>query len=167
MPRARTDRQQELVESLYEELDLLRLYARTIGETDFGSRSPLAQVRQLMAKCHGALILGLVQGKIAVGTSKPGTQDHKLLRNSKFPTPWNQLEAGIAYALGLPLMIVKEEGISGGIFDPGASGEQFVHSVKLGRARTWHSAELRSSLDEWKIDVVGHWRGARLKAKSE
>jgi hypothetical protein len=129
MPTILTERQRELVDSLYEELNLRRLYGRTIGVTDFGTKSPLALVKRTMMKCHGALVLGLVQGRIRAGTSKPGTKKRKQLRNSTFPTPWNQLEAGIAYDIGLPLMIVKEDGINGGIFDPGAVGDQFIHSV--------------------------------------
>jgi len=156
MPSALTSRQKDLVDALYEELDRRRLYARTIGVTDFGTKSPLALVRRTMAKCHGALILGLIQGRIDTGTSKPGPKKRRPLRSSTFPTPWNQLEAGIAYAMDLPLMIVKEVGICGGIFDPGAVGDHFVHSVDLGTSRTWRTAELKSSLDEWNAEVICH-----------
>ena len=37
------------------------------------------------------------------------------------PTPWNQLETGLLFGLGLPLLVLKQEGITGGIFDEGAS----------------------------------------------
>jgi hypothetical protein len=161
MPNVRTARQEELVVALYAELDRRHLYARTVGVTDSGVVSPLSLVRKTMRRCHGALILGLVQGKIDSGTSKPGTRERKSLRNFVFPTPWNQLEAGIAFAMGLPLLIVRERGIGGGVFDPGAAGDRFVHPVQLRSPRPWKTGELKSTLDAWEGEVVRHARRAR------
>jgi hypothetical protein len=119
-----------------------------------------------MEKCHGALILGLVQGRSRIGSNKTETKKGIPLPDSPSPTPWNQLEAGIAYAMGLPMMIVKEPGISGGVFDIGAAGDQFVHALEVTNSRTWRSDELKSSLDEWRDEVVQHARATRPKSKS-
>ena len=32
-------------------------------------------------------------------------------------TPWNQVEAGMAAALGLPVLVVREPGVVGGVFE--------------------------------------------------
>jgi hypothetical protein len=47
-----------------------------------------------------------------------------------FPSPWNQLEAGILFSLGLPLLVFRESGIYGGVFDHGVS-DVFIHSIPL------------------------------------
>jgi hypothetical protein len=49
------------------------------------------------------------------------------------PTPWNNLEAGILYRLKLLLLVFKEAGIDGGIFNIGTTDVfvQRMPSVKL------------------------------------
>jgi hypothetical protein len=60
---------------------------------------------------------------------KPGTGSEARQGPSiPFPTPWNQLEAGILFGLGLPLLIIRESGISGGIFDAGVT-DVFIHHM--------------------------------------
>jgi hypothetical protein len=76
----------------------------------------------MMNECEGAVILGL-KTIIAQQSIKKNETDKKYAeRNDIFlPTPWNHLEAGIAFALDLPLLIIREEGVEGGIFDVGVT----------------------------------------------
>jgi len=76
-----------------------------------------------MAKhCSGAIILGFEQFRSTTGEFKRGSSKAKPADTAvTFPTPWNQLEAGILFSAGLPTLIFKEPGISGGIFDLGTS----------------------------------------------
>jgi hypothetical protein len=87
-------------------------------------------VLSIARHCAGAVILGFEHsrstGRTIVG---PHTDDPRIIEpDCVHPTPWNNLEAGIAYALDLPLLIFKENGISGGVFDPGAT-EVFVYPM--------------------------------------
>ena len=48
------------------------------------------------------------------------------------PTPWNQIEPAIAFSLKIPSLIIREQGIEGGIFDLGKFGS-FYSSDKYWR----------------------------------
>jgi len=102
------------------------LMPRIIGSTDFPNGPPLEAVVQVMRRCHGAIILGFRQMLVRDGAYKFSTEKEQVATGVYLPTPWNQIEAGIAYQLGLPLLIVKEEGISGGVFDIGSTGG-YIH----------------------------------------
>jgi hypothetical protein len=47
-----------------------------------------------------------------------------------FPSEWNNLEAGILFALDKPLLVFREPGVSGGVFDVGVS-DVFVHTMPV------------------------------------
>ena len=42
---------------------------------------------------------------------KPDCPDEKLLKNIRYPTIWNQLEAAMAFGLHLPLLVIIEDGL--------------------------------------------------------
>src|SRR3954447_20890464 len=91
--------------------------ARTLGRTDYPNKAPMTAVRELMTECEGVIVLGLRQIEVIDGIVKPGSGEERTLRGEFLPTPWNQLEAGVAFALELPLMLIKEHGVEGGVFD--------------------------------------------------
>jgi hypothetical protein len=62
-------------------------------------------------------VLGFRQYYAATLTSKVGTPNAKDLAQVYLPSPWNHLESGILVALGLPLIVLKEPEIGGGVFD--------------------------------------------------
>ena len=68
------------------------------------------------------------------------------------PTPWNQLEAGIAFALDLPLLIIHESSVAQeGIFDP-QIGDRFIHQTDL--SLDWlRSKQFLQPYDEWVVEV--------------
>jgi len=45
-----------------------------------------------------------------------------------FPTAWNNLEAGILFAMSKPLLVFRADAIEGGIFDNGVS-DVFVQQM--------------------------------------
>ena len=113
----------QMIDSLLDEFELER---RALGRSDYALETPLKEIRNLASHCAGGIILGFEQAYIEKGIKKRGTKDEKELKGS-IPTEWNNLEAGILYAMDLPLLIIKEKEISGGIFDYGSS-EYFIHS---------------------------------------
>lgn len=111
------------------ELERHGLEPRTLGRSDYPTELPLREVLTIARHCAGGVILGFVQSRADSGAWKPGTSAEKpFLGPVSFPTPWNQLEAGILFSAGVPLLVFKEDGISGGVFDPGVS-DVFVHSM--------------------------------------
>lgn len=103
---------------------------RTLGVTDYPGLAPLAEVLALMRQCNGALALGLRQLHVETGKAKAGSLLQQWLRIFYLSTPWNQIEAGMAIALGLPLLVAREKGVEGGVFDIGSS-DRFIHRLSL------------------------------------
>jgi len=120
--------QEEILHYLTTRLDKLNLEPRTLGQSDYPIDYPLREVFGIAKRCSGGLILGFTQFTFDNGIAKPETDSETELINIRTPTPWNQLEAGILYALNLPLLVFREEGITGGVFDPGAT-DLFLHTM--------------------------------------
>ncbi len=101
-----------------------------------------------MSNCRGAVILGLAQLFAVDCVRKPGSRAETAVGSLRLPTAWNHLEAGMAYMADLPLLVVKESGLSTeGIFDPGVS-QYFVHEAQL--SVEWlRSDRFMQPFEEW------------------
>jgi len=77
----------------------------------------VSALRDFMTECTAAVIFGVAQLKISEGQYRAG-QEQAVLLNEHWSSPWCQIEAGMALALDIPILIVKEPGIREGIFDP-------------------------------------------------
>jgi len=110
-------------------LDDFNLDPRSLGRSDYPSDLPLREVVVIARHCSGGVILGFNQFTSTSGILKPGTEKQKSVRTpTMFPTEWNNLEAGILYALRKPLLVFREPGVQGGVFDLGVA-EVFVHTM--------------------------------------
>lgn len=89
----------------------------TIEPNDYPPAGVLADVRRTMADCSAVVVLGFRQLQISAGRWRPGTGDERSTDGMAMATPWNQVEAGMAAALGLPIFVVREPGVAGGVFD--------------------------------------------------
>ena len=114
------------------ELANLDLEPRAIGRSDYPTELPLREVLILARHCAGGVILGFVQFESKSGVLKPGTEKERQASDRMaFPTPWNQLEAGILFGLQLPLLVFREEPVEGGVFDIGVT-DVFIHRMPAG-----------------------------------
>ena len=109
-------------------IDNLNMEPRALGRSDYPIDLPLREVLVIARHCSGGMILGFNQFTALTGVAKPGTKKEENQSGVGFPTPWNHLEAGILYSLGLPLVVLREDGITGGIFDAGVT-DVFVHRM--------------------------------------
>jgi len=141
MPSKLDARQRASQSFILKRLSDFGLEARTVGYTDPGMFNPLHEVRTLARHCAGGIILGYRQ----VGASRAKTKGYSIPGDPRSevtdvnlpgpyfaPTPWNQLETGILFGLSLPLFVLREQGIAGGIFDEGAS-DVLIHSMPMPR----------------------------------
>ena len=111
------------------ELEHSELEWRALGRSDYPTELPLREVLTIARHCAGGVILGFTQIRADSGVTKPGTTEQKPIASPMcFPTPWNQLEAGILFSLGLPLLVFRESGITGGVFDHGVT-DVFIHPM--------------------------------------
>lgn len=134
------------------ELEACGLDARTLGRSDYPTEAPLREVLVLAKHCSGGVILGYSQMEVASATVKAGTNQEQRVEGSAMPTPWNHLEAGILYSLRLPLLVFREQGISGGIFDPEVSG-LFVHVMPDAALLNARGPEVREIVLKWQAQV--------------
>src|SRR2546430_12066449 len=110
--------QEGAAQLIKEMLDQNKLVWRALGRSDYSYRLPLTEVMGMIRHCSGGIILGFKQfeapsGVFKAGTAHPRTEDKPVV----MPTPWNHLEAGILFNQELPILIFREEGITGGVFD--------------------------------------------------
>jgi len=135
------------------------LEPRALGRSDYPTFLPLHEVLILARHCSGGIILGFEQFQAEVGTWKRWEKKPKQVEVGKpvsFPTPWNNLEAGILFSLGLPLLVFREEGITGGVFDNGVT-DVFVHPIPLPRMSAEKRRSLRAVFLKWQANVRTHY----------
>lgn len=113
--------------------------SHTIGITDFTTRNPLDAVIGLMSKCSGAVVLGYARKTVS-----------RVASVKLHPSEWNHIEAALAYARRIPLLVVHDLGISRGIFDRG-SADAFIHAVDL-KNHSWANS-LKGPIRQWMNEV--------------
>jgi hypothetical protein len=130
---------------------------RSLGRTDFPTRTPLREVFVLARHCAGGVILGFSQTEVSAGVKKKGTpEEERVSGRIGIPTPWNHLEAGILFALRVPLLVFREEHVAGGVFDVGNT-DLFVHPMPMGRLSAAAKSSLREVVRKWANDVHGRY----------
>jgi hypothetical protein len=139
------------------ELNAVGLEWRSIGQTDYPSSFPLREVLTLAKHCAGGVVLGFSQFETNRGISKKGTVEQKQIQQEVFfPTPWNHLEAGILFALTKPLLVFRDDGIEGGIFDNGVS-DLFIQQMPDGTLRGKKRKAFREVLQKFAAQVHAHY----------
>lgn len=106
-------------------MELLRqndLEPRVINKTDYPTGNPLADISRVMKECSGTIVVAYERTYYYSGVEKRSSQEEKRVGEIKYTTPWNQIEAAMAYALGMPILVllesdVKEEGLLEGKYD--------------------------------------------------
>ncbi len=133
------------------------LEPRALGRSDYPTELPLREVLLIARHCFGGVILGFEQFRAASGLVKPGTPAEKSFSvPMSFPTPWNHLESGILFGLRVPILVFREESISGGVFDHGVS-DVFVHPIPEGEIAGAAKAALRQVFQRWAGKVREHY----------
>lgn len=126
-----------------------KLEWRALGRSDYPNDLPLKEVLRMVKHCSGGIILGFEQFRASAGEFKPGSPKAKTATAPvSFPTPWNQLEAGILFSAGLPIIIFRETGIIGGVFDVGTS-EVFIHQMPSAATSPESLDDLDSIFQNW------------------
>lgn len=95
-------------ELIIAELEAQQFDARALGRTDYPADCPIREVFSIVKVCAGGVILGFSQYEGCDGVWKRGTTRERQHAGAvAFPSPWNQLEAGMLYALGVPLLVFR------------------------------------------------------------
>ena len=124
--------------------------SRRLGSSDYSRKAPLVAVMKIIEDCKGAIIMGYPQYEVHNASKKADS----VLNESclLFPTPWNQIEAVLAYKKKIPVLVVAQNRINGGIFDEGITGE-FVLKTDLSKSN-WHKESVFCGIfNEWYKDI--------------
>ena len=127
--------------------NLLRMFdlePRSIGVTDRPTKLPMDEVIQLMNQCVGAVILGIPQIEVRSGRVK----GEEITSAFSIGTEWNHIEAALAYAIGLPVLVIHDVTVGRGIFDPGAANA-FIYSVDFSSASWALTNEISGATKSW------------------
>ena len=143
------------------QLENFDLDARTIGVSDHPTKSPLDEVIEILQSCRGAIVLGVPQLEIQQGFLKGNVITKPLFLG----TEWNHLEAGLAYAAGLPLWVIHHNTVIRGIFDRGVLNA-FLHSVDLESSNWSMQPHLNGAIMHWKENCTQQ-SGNRVSAYSQ
>ncbi|MEP6465240.1 MAG: hypothetical protein ABJB05_02995 [Parafilimonas sp.] len=149
--------QQTFIDNLKNFLSDRGFAPRTIGVTDYDMDAPLKGIRRLMVECNGLITVALRRTFIEKGTGRYRTDIQDLneasIDNKWLTSPWSQIEAAMAYQLGLPILILREYGVlDEGILEKGIIG-LYMPEFNLDK----NPGEYFKSL-EWN-DVIGRWEG--------
>ncbi len=125
---------------------------QTIERPDYPNFGVYGEIRGLMSDCSGAVIFGFKELEIHDGIWRLGTPEEQQVKEMYLTTPWNQIEAGMAVMLGLPMLVIYQRGISGGVFDT-ALGEHQVYRALI--EEDWNTGAFIKSFKEWSADVRG------------
>jgi hypothetical protein len=142
---------------IIQQLDDNDLEPRALGRSDYPTELPLREVLLIARHCSGGVILGFEQCRADSGVLKPGTSAEKRVSTPlAFPSPWNHLESGILFGLRLPILVFREDGITGGIFDNGVS-DVFVHPIPSPDITGTAKSALKQVFQRWSGKVREHY----------
>jgi hypothetical protein len=125
----------------------------TLGRANYDHRNPLRAISEAMANCRGAVIVGLGRRFQPLAIDRFGSDRAVEKHDVWTATPWNHLEAGMAFQLGLPLLILKDKRIlPEGILDQSV-GEYLVFEFDLSKEARGLTSELRATVASWAAAV--------------
>ena len=149
--------QEQSAKLIYKLISRYKLEWRALGRSDYPNDLPLKEVLRMVKHCSGGIILGFEQFRSVKGEFKPGSPNANTTDSPvSFPTPWNQLEAGILFSSGMPMIIFREDGITGGVFDVGTS-EVFIHQMPNTAMSSEALDDLDSVFQNWVARVRTHY----------
>jgi hypothetical protein len=110
-----TEEQENFVKAFEYLLSENNIEKLVVGRDVPTSRQPILAVKDSMKRADAVIVLAFTRYTIASGVEKPGAnrsgETERTIVNERHPTVWNQIEAGIAFGLGKPLLVIVEKGL--------------------------------------------------------
>ncbi|WP_216920648.1 hypothetical protein [Synechococcus sp. CCAP 1479/9] len=147
-----TAEQESFVRSIEDRLRSESLIPKTVGRNTFSADAPLKAITELMEKCSGIVVIALERSYFPSGLDKRGGPRQVTLAETRLPTPWNHIEAAMAYTKHLPLLVIVEDGLKAeGLLEPGY--DWYVQTLPLAETALG-SNEFNGVLADWKEKVL-------------
>jgi len=104
------DSQKTFRDTIVKAVEITGLSTRFMTDRDWDYKNPLRGVRRAMEDCSGAVVIAYRRYRFPSG-EELRSDGVRSLQEVSFPTPWNQIEAAMAYERGFPLLIIAETGL--------------------------------------------------------
>lgn len=125
-PKCYLSAQALFLDTVEQELRQAGLEPRTLGRSDYDMDAPLTAIRRLMNSSCGLITLAFRRTYIEAGSDRPRSDmgEPETKRDGTWITSaYCQIEPAMAYQIGLPVMIWRENGVAAdGVLDRGAMG---------------------------------------------
>lgn len=159
------DQQEAFVRAVELRLESEGLNPQTLGRNTFSSDAPLKKITELLDSCDGTVVIALERSFFPAGMDKRGGPNEADLSDVRLPTPWNHIEAAMAYSRKLPLLVIAEAGLkSEGLLERGNDWYvQWIKPVPSALA----TREFNGILADWrsKVEAFARSRKPRSRAK--
>jgi hypothetical protein len=158
-----TPDQEAFVKAIENRLRADGLTPCTVGRNYWTAGAPLKGVSSLMRECAGVVIIALERMYFPAGVERRGHPDALDLKEVHMPTPYNQVEAAMAYCYGHPLLVIVENSIrKEGLLETG--NDWYVQSVKP-HPDALASEEFNGVFSSWKAQLDARRADGGLLAK--
>src|ERR1022692_4669180 len=126
-PKPCMGEQQQFIDRVCGYLDGRGFAPRTLGVTDYDMDAPLKAIRRLMLESNGLITIAFRRTYIERGASNYKTNldnlQPKSIDGQWLTSPWAHIEPAMAYQIGLPILILREQGvIEEGLLQRGVAG---------------------------------------------
>lgn len=127
----------------------------TLGDNDWDDEDPIRPIHSLMKECCGCIVLLLERYFIEEGKYKRGSDSEQAMRGLALTTPWNQIEATLAYTEKLPMLILKDKNVhNDGVFIPKIKKFKQV-KIDIENFTEWEQDDKSFIFDEFVEKVKG------------
>lgn len=152
--RHATALQRQACETVLARVAAVGLQPQRLLDEARGGGAPLPAIRRLIDDCHGTLVLAHARYAFDSGHERVHGGAERPLRDARFPTVWNQIEAAFACARGHPLLVVCEHGLKADGLLEDAYGWP-VHRSDF-RPEAFAGEDFTAVLLAWKARVLAH-----------
>jgi hypothetical protein len=139
LPSRRSAAQEALCDRIATLLRREGLTVERLPREDYPPSDAFSEIYRRLTGCSGAVVFGMFPADSADDGPVRGV------------TPWTHLEAGMAYACNLPLLIVREPGVDYGAFDDAVAGHR---TYLLDLVDRWEDDAVLGALRPWLSDLV-------------
>ncbi|HWN09310.1 MAG TPA: pentapeptide repeat-containing protein [Pyrinomonadaceae bacterium] len=145
--------QQHYLSMLKIKLEREGMIARAIERSDYPNFGTIGEIQRAMDECVGAVVLAFKQLEVRDGSWRSGTPEEKQIKGRSFSSPWNQIEAGMAAMLNIPILVLCQRGIDDDIFDPFANVDA-IHRAFIDE--DWEAGAFSEQFQAWCAEVSEH-----------
>lgn len=132
---------------------------RTLGINEYDIDVPLAAIRRLMLESNGVITVALRRLWVGEGVLCKGSDvewaEEKPISDLWLTSPFCQIEPAMAFQLGLPILILREQGVvAEGLLERGTVGTYLPEfSLDGNPTRYLESSEFSALIGKWEGQV--------------